>query len=375
MKRPRTKINMHSPTAKSSSSRSGELKHKSKDHVIVQSKALFSPTPNGNEVSKGGRFDIAVADDEGAEVSSGSVFTTTGNSSVVLTPKKSIGADGGSIQGSYVPDLNSPVARAAVAVAQEAASTDVAAEKQAEETSQEEDEMDEAVFNPYHFISELPSLSSIDRIGVSLPPQAETDSGKPTLVLDLDETLVHCTVEAIDKPDMTFPVTFNGHLYDVYVRKRPYLDYFLEVVSRSYEVVVFTASQRVYADVLLDLLDPDRKYIRHRLFRESCVFVNGNYLKDLHVVGRDYQKMAIVDNSPHAYGYQIENGIPIESWFDDANDTELLKLVGFLRSCFDGQPDVRPIIQEQFKTHELIARASKGLFIDLTTAPPFPQVN
>jgi len=44
----------------------------------------------------------------------------------------------------------------------------------------------------------------------------------------------------------------------------------------------------------------------------------------------------LVENSPHAYGYQIENGISIESWFEDDNDTELLKLVGLLRKAFAG---------------------------------------
>ena len=198
--------------------------------------------------------------------------------------------------------------------------------------------MDENVFNPYQFMAELPSLGSITRNAVSLPPSSSP--GKPTLVLDLDETLVHCTVEAIDKPDMTFPVNFNGVLYDVYVRKRPYLDYFLEVVSRSFEVVVFTASQRVYADVLLDLLDPEKKYVSHRLFRESCVLVNGNYLKDLHVCGRDYSQMVLVDNSPHAYGYQIENGIPIESWFDDDNDTETLQSMVEETETADEEPEL-----------------------------------
>lgn len=76
-----------------------------------------------------------------------------------------------------------------------------------------------------------------------------------------------------------------------------------------------------------------------------------------------------MDNSPHAYGYDLDNGIPIESWFDDPTDTELLKLAGFLRDIVDAE-DVRPLIRNHFKSYELVHNATLG-FAPVTVSPPF----
>ena len=100
----------------------------------------------------------------------------------------------------------------------------------------------------------------------------------------------------------------------------------------------------------------DGKYIQHRLFRESCLSVEGNFLKDLNVLGRDLTKAVLVDNSPHAFGYQVNNGIPIESWFDDPTDRELLKLERFLRQLKEAD-DVRDMVASKFRSQERVKKA------------------
>lgn len=77
-------------------------------------------------------------------------------------------------------------------------------------------------------------------------------------VLDLDETLVHSTLDGCDEPDFSFPVSFNGREHRVHVRRRPHLQPFLQRCAELFEVVVFTASQKVYAEQLLNILDPTR---------------------------------------------------------------------------------------------------------------------
>eukprot|EP00566_Odontella_aurita_P005348 CAMPEP_0113558176 /NCGR_PEP_ID=MMETSP0015_2-20120614/18203_1 /TAXON_ID=2838 /ORGANISM="Odontella" /LENGTH=624 /DNA_ID=CAMNT_0000459687 /DNA_START=450 /DNA_END=2324 /DNA_ORIENTATION=- /assembly_acc=CAM_ASM_000160 len=236
---------------------------------------------------------------------------------------------------------------------------DAEVEVSVQESIDEDEEEDEEEFNPYLFIKSLPAYDLVvppyRAARICLPPK---DPVAPpiALVLDLDETLVHCTVEPIPDADMIFPVVFNGVEYRVHVRCRPYLEEFLERVAGDFEVIVFTASQRVYADELLNRIDPEGKYIKHRMFRESCLPVEGNYLKDLNVLGRDLRKAVLVDNSPHAFGYQTDNGIPIESWFDDPHDTELLKLERFLRTLH-GKEDVRRVVRDKFQTWRLVAEA------------------
>ena len=94
---------------------------------------------------------------------------------------------------------------------------------------------------------------------------------------------------------------------------------------KHYELVIFTASLSKYAEPLVDILDPEHM-CSYRLFREHCTYVNNAFVKDLTRLGRAMTDVIILDNSPIAYMFQPENAIPILSWYDNPEDTELHRL-------------------------------------------------
>jgi len=176
-------------------------------------------------------------------------------------------------------------------------------------------------------------------------PEEERKTGKKTLVLDLDETLVHSSFTYIPDADFVIEIELDGAIYKVYVRKRPGVDEFLTEVGKKFEVVIFTASLAKYADPLLDILDKDR-IVTKRLFREACVQHYGNYVKDLSLLGRKLEHSIIIDNSPFSYMFQPDNAIPITSWFNDKADKQLYELLPFLDQLLEIE-DVTTVLAQK----------------------------
>lgn len=164
-----------------------------------------------------------------------------------------------------------------------------------------------------------------------LGPQAGPNIGRKTLVLDLDETLVHSSFRIVHSADIVITVELDGEHHKVYVRKRPGVDNFLTQVAQLYEVVVYTASVAKYADPLLDMLDKER-LVSWRLYREACTRQPTGYIKDLSRLGRSLKDVIIIDNSPMCYALQPNNAIPIRTWREDPADRELLDLIPILYS-------------------------------------------
>jgi RNA polymerase II subunit A small phosphatase-like protein len=185
-----------------------------------------------------------------------------------------------------------------------------------------------------------------------LPSLRVNERVKICLVIDLDETLVHSSFKPVPNADFIVPVEIDGQVHQVYVTKRPHVDEFLHRVGELYECVLFTASLAKYADPVADLLDPNQIF-HSRLFRESCTYYNGNYIKDLNRLGRDIRKVIIIDNSPVSYIFHQDNAVPVTSWFDDMHDTELLTLVPIFErlALVD---DVMPALQDIHRRRAIV---------------------
>lgn len=130
---------------------------------------------------------------------------------------------------------------------------------------------------------------------------------RKTIIFDLDETLAHCVKQ--ENPNRTPDVFLNITTVSGFVVKagfniRPFTHECLELVNKYYEVVVFTASNKEYADVILDHIDPTRTLIQHRVYRQSCIKTTDNvYIKDLRIFkNRDLKDMIIVDNAVYSFG-------------------------------------------------------------------------
>ena len=135
-----------------------------------------------------------------------------------------------------------------------------------------------------------------------------------TLVIDLDETLIHSLAKGgrmssghMVEVKLNATIGHGGatlgpqHPILYYVHKRPHCDDFLRKVCKWYNLVVFTASVQEYADPVIDWLEQERKYFSGRYYRQHCTFRNGAYIKDLSSVEPNLSQVIILDNSPLSY--------------------------------------------------------------------------
>ncbi len=198
------------------------------------------------------------------------------------------------------------------------------------------------------------SPSKTSNIKPLLPPKEKKFKDKKTLLLDLDETLVHSGFKQFNPnipSDLIMNIELENQKREIHVLIRPGVKEFLDRISKRFEIIIFTASLSKYASPLIDILD-NNKLCSYRLFREHCTFINGAFIKDLKRLDRNLKDVILLDNSPIAYMLHPENGFPIKTWYDDKSDRELYNLAPIIEflSYVD---DVRKYIPKLVENNQI----------------------
>ena len=184
---------------------------------------------------------------------------------------------------------------------------------------------------------------------------SKLDPSRPTVVMDMDETMIKAFTEADEefydvKPpkymELNLRMILNykskGTKHGVKVIFRPYLFDILDFLSLEYNLVVYTAGMQEYAEPIIDAIEAETKYFQARLYRQHCTKVNGQYLKDLKLIAKDgisLEKMVLLDNSMFCFSLNLNNGIPIPDFTgleeDEENeDQELVFASQFIENLF-----------------------------------------
>ncbi|HMV44177.1 MAG TPA: HAD family hydrolase [Leptospiraceae bacterium] len=159
------------------------------------------------------------------------------------------------------------------------------------------------------------------------------NTNKPLLILDLDETLLHANVDLVHN-NYSYQTQFH------YVYNRPYLKEFLIDTNQSFQLSVWSSGEKDYVEELIEKSFPreiilsfvwDRSHCTHKFDRKLKEQV---YIKNLNKItkeGFSLERTLIVDDSPEKFQLHRKNGISIQPFQGDSNDSELLKLKRYLQ--------------------------------------------
>lgn len=155
----------------------------------------------------------------------------------------------------------------------------------------------------------------------------------PTLVLDLEKTLVSSTW------DRKF-----GWRH----AKRPGVDKFLREMTQYYEIVLYSPSIDGIADPVVSVLDKDG-CIMHRLYRDATYYTNGVHVKDLNRLNRNVKQMIVLDDDPEEVQFNKENLIRVKPYDDpnDRMDNTLERITPFLiEIAREGYSDIPALLRQ-----------------------------
>ncbi|RNF13384.1 NLI-interacting factor [Trypanosoma conorhini] len=165
---------------------------------------------------------------------------------------------------------------------------------------------------------------------VPLPPQLPKDAGKPTLVLDIDETILHTYGMRLATEDT---VAFSLYL-------RPHLREFLAEVKELYEVVFWTAGTASYCAAMVDAIEVQVLQLPRSFYsvEEIRLAASGaastdtanfyalsrtqtleeeNYMKYLPMLGRPMNRVVVLDDNVRSFPLHPRNAVKVPLFLPD----------------------------------------------------------
>ena len=202
------------------------------------------------------------------------------------------------------------------------------------------------------------SLDNIRNVNYLMHEGTNDENGnkKKLLLLDLDETLVHSEIrdknnfhilnKLKDKANCyhkVFRYMDGNYLYYFDIFFRPHLFDFLHEIQNYFDIGIFTASSKGYADTIINYIDPTHTIFNFILYRDACIPIqNSIYIKDLRII-RNYEPSNIIllDNSLYSFINQPKNGMLVYSFYWDDKDDQLIRAKNFLIKHIYNAKDVR----------------------------------
>ena len=174
---------------------------------------------------------------------------------------------------------------------------------------------------------------------------------KKLLILDLDETLLFATEKPLQQAH-----DFKAQHYLVY--KRPYLKNFLDFAFENFTVAVWTSSNELYANYVVQQVFASPDSLEFVWARQRCVAKFNpetweyDYIKDLKKVKKQgfcLKQMIMVDDTPKKLRRNYGNLVRVLPFEGDQRDEELLDLIEYLNQLKDAE-NIRTVEKRGWKS-------------------------
>jgi RNA polymerase II subunit A small phosphatase-like protein len=178
--------------------------------------------------------------------------------------------------------------------------------------------------------------------------------GRPLLILDLDETLIHA-VKGKEAPMPADAFTIEG--YSVF--RRPDLALFLDYCFKYFKVAIWTSSTADYCTKILDVIAGGRSFefvwTRDRCSRryepELQSYFWHKTLKKVLRLGYQKERILAIDDSPEKWRSSYGNLVRVNEFTGDTEDDELVQLMHYLE-MIRGEPKFRTIEKRNWRRIE-----------------------